>query len=172
MATATSTLGQIEVQGNGTGASFMTFHRPGVFAAYIGIDTDNVWKVGGWSMGAVAYKLWHEGSDGAGSGLDADLLDGFQSSQTNTASTVAVRDGSGDITTRLFKSTYPNGADAGITGFIGRISSDGTGDTFLRPQSIAQTKTLLGVGTMASRSLTISTGAPTGGVDGDVWFKI
>lgn len=68
----------VESQGTGgtAGAAFMSFHRPGAHAANFGIDTDNVWKVGGWSMGAVAYKLWHEGNDGAASGLDADLLDG------------------------------------------------------------------------------------------------
>jgi hypothetical protein len=61
MATATGSLGELETQGNGTGAAMMSFHRPGAFAAYIGIDTDNVWKVGGWSMGANAYKIMHEG---------------------------------------------------------------------------------------------------------------
>jgi hypothetical protein len=56
--------GVLEVRGTGSAdsAAFMQFHRPGVFAAYLGIDTDNQWKVGGWSMGAVAYKLWHEGN--------------------------------------------------------------------------------------------------------------
>lgn len=84
IAAASGATGGVEVQGQGSsataGAAFMTFHRPGAYAAHIGLDTDNFWKVGGWSMGAVAYKLWHEGSDGAGSGLDADLLDGQQGS--------------------------------------------------------------------------------------------
>lgn len=71
----------IEARGEtGAGhAAFMTFHRPGAFAAAFGIDTDNVWKVGGWSTGAVSYTIWHSGNDGAGSGLDADLLDGLSS---------------------------------------------------------------------------------------------
>lgn len=60
MATATGSLGPLEAQGNGTGAAMMSFHRPGAFAAYLGIDTDNIWKVGGWSMGANAYKILHE----------------------------------------------------------------------------------------------------------------
>lgn len=80
IAAASGGSGAFEAQAQGTGATagaaFMTFHRPGAHAAHIGLDTDNFWKVGGWYMGAVAYKLWHEGSDGAGSGLDADLLDG------------------------------------------------------------------------------------------------
>lgn len=80
MLTRTNTVAGFEVQAQGTGATagaaLMTFHRPSAHAAFFGLDTDNNWKVGGWSMGAVAYRLWHEGNDGTGSGLDADLLDG------------------------------------------------------------------------------------------------
>lgn len=49
--------------GGGAGdASYLTFHRPGVFAAALGIDTDNQLKYGGWSNGAVSYRVWHEGN--------------------------------------------------------------------------------------------------------------
>jgi hypothetical protein len=80
MGTATGNLGGIEVRGNGTGAAFMCFHRPSSFAAYLGLDTDNVLRFGGWSLGAASFALWHAGSDGSGSGLDADLLDGLHAS--------------------------------------------------------------------------------------------
>ncbi len=60
--TVTGSLGGIMVQGNGTNAAFMAFHRPSAFAAYFGIDTDNQWAVGGWSMGAVRYRILHEGN--------------------------------------------------------------------------------------------------------------
>ncbi|MGV3771025.1 MAG: gp53-like domain-containing protein [Sphingobium phenoxybenzoativorans] len=80
MAIATGGNGELEVRGNGTGAAMMTFHRPDAQAVYFGLDTDNNLKIGGWSLGAVAYKIWHAGNDGAGSGLDADLLDGQDSS--------------------------------------------------------------------------------------------
>jgi hypothetical protein len=55
---------QVYAAGSGVtaGAAFMTFHRPGNYAAYIGLDTDNQWKVGGWSMGANAYTIWHAGN--------------------------------------------------------------------------------------------------------------
>ncbi len=72
-----STSAEIEIRGNGTGGAFAAFNRPGAFAALLGIDVDNVWKVGGAGLGA--NPLWHAGNDGAGSGLDADLLDGEQS---------------------------------------------------------------------------------------------
>lgn len=62
MNVATSGLGEIMVLGNGTGAAMAAFHRPGAFAAYFGIDTDNKWKVGGWSMGAGSYEILHVGN--------------------------------------------------------------------------------------------------------------
>jgi hypothetical protein len=52
----------LEVKSAGVGNSaFMAFHIPGSFAANFGIDTDTFWKVGGWSMGGVAHKVWHDG---------------------------------------------------------------------------------------------------------------
>jgi hypothetical protein len=42
-------------------AAFMAFHKLD-WAANFGVDTDYQWKVGGWSMGAVSYRLLHEGN--------------------------------------------------------------------------------------------------------------
>ncbi len=54
--------GQIEVRSSGsTKAAFIAFHRPGAYAANFGLDTDNNFKVGGWSMGG-PYTLWHAGN--------------------------------------------------------------------------------------------------------------
>lgn len=45
-------------------------------------------------------QVWTSQNDGAGSGLDADLLDGYQSATAATANTIPIRDASGDITVR------------------------------------------------------------------------
>ena len=63
MATAAADLGEIEILGSG-GAAMALFHRPGSFASYFGLDTDNLWKVGGWSAGANAYAIYHQGYSG------------------------------------------------------------------------------------------------------------
>jgi hypothetical protein len=69
----------IEIQSlDASSAAYMNFHRPGAFAVRFGLDTDNQLKVGGWSSGAIAYKVWNEGNDGTGSGLDADKVDGLE----------------------------------------------------------------------------------------------
>ena len=79
-ATASGDQASLEVrQATGNSDAFMTFHVAGDFAAYFGIDgTTNDLFVGGWSMGANKYKIWHQNNDGSGSGLDADTLDGVQ----------------------------------------------------------------------------------------------
>ena len=78
--TASGNQASLEVyQGTAGSDAFMAFHVAGDYAGYFGMDGgDNQFKVGGWSLGAVAYKVWHEGNDGSGSGLDADTLDGTQ----------------------------------------------------------------------------------------------
>ena len=61
MNTSSTSLGEIEIKNNGTGAAMVAFNRTGSNAQYFGLDTDNYWKVGGWSAGNFAYKIWHEG---------------------------------------------------------------------------------------------------------------
>ena len=65
-----SNAGDLEIKGNGTGAAAMTFHRPGSYAVYFGLDTDNKLKIGGWSIGAVAHEIWHAGTFNPGNKVD------------------------------------------------------------------------------------------------------
>jgi len=94
MASTSGNLGGIEIYNSGVGNdAFMAFHAGSDFAMYFGLDADtNDLAVGGWSMGANKYKVWHAGNDGAGSGLDADTLDGISSAdflRADTADTAA-----------------------------------------------------------------------------------
>ena len=58
----TSTV-QLRSAGAAGDAAYVSFYRfGGSYAAHFGIDTDNQWKVGGWSMGANSYRLLHEGN--------------------------------------------------------------------------------------------------------------
>ncbi|MFS0720738.1 gp53-like domain-containing protein [Brevundimonas phoenicis] len=53
--------GALEVRAKtGDGAAYLTFHRPGQFAAFFGVDTDGELKFGGWSLGEVSYRIWSE----------------------------------------------------------------------------------------------------------------
>jgi hypothetical protein len=51
---------------------------------------------------ALGYTPWHANNDGAGSGLDADLLDGFNSSTAAVGNTIVLRNASADITGNIF----------------------------------------------------------------------
>jgi hypothetical protein len=41
----------------GTNAAVMSFHRPGAYAINMGLDTDNVFRLGGWSDGAIRIAI-------------------------------------------------------------------------------------------------------------------
>jgi hypothetical protein len=44
-------------QGTGGGAAVMSFHRPGAYGINMGLDTDNVFKIGGWTEGLNTYRF-------------------------------------------------------------------------------------------------------------------
>jgi hypothetical protein len=100
----------------------MTWGSTTTYGAQIWIDTDptgdmavrqrnNVGTWTGW------YDIWTSGNDGSGSGLDADLLDGYHLSTTrDAANTVPVRDGNGYLNLGWINTT--SGA---TTGTINKI---------------------------------------------------
>jgi hypothetical protein len=47
---------------NDAASAVISFLRDGKFGCHLGIDTDNVFKVGGWSFGANSFKIYHEGN--------------------------------------------------------------------------------------------------------------
>lgn len=100
MATATTGLGAFEIRAGAGGAGMVEVNRNGAWRAYFGVDTDNIWKVGGGSMGAVANIVWHAGNDGSGSGLDADLVRGSAPDTAATGGTIVKRSANGDISGR------------------------------------------------------------------------
>jgi hypothetical protein len=90
----------------------MGFHRHGAYAAHFGLDTDNQWKVGGWSMGAVSYRI-------------LTTADGTPS-ESVVGSTLVKRAAAGYIYTNYLNSTadIPGGQPAYVAGQ--------NGDNFLR----------------------------------------
>lgn len=130
---ASANAGLAVVQSTGASAAYMTFHRSGVYAVHFGLDTDNQFRYGAWSAGATSYKFWTEQNDGPGSGLNADLVDGYNTSEAATASTIAVRTASNYLYSEFFNSTA---AVANPT--IGSvIVENSSADGFLRKISLA-----------------------------------
>lgn len=50
----------LEVGNINNGSAIISFHRHGHYAEHFGLDSDNQWKVGGWSAGARADRIWHQ----------------------------------------------------------------------------------------------------------------
>jgi len=78
-------------------------------------------------------RIWNEANDGAGSGLDADLLDGLNSeANAATSSTIAARNGSGDIFARLIRSTYATGTGTPAATADVCFRNDSSSDNYIR----------------------------------------
>ena len=92
--------------------------------------------------GKAATSHTHDYLPTTGKAADSDKLDGYNSAAAGTASTVPVRDSSGDITTRLFKSTYAN--QATISGALA-FRTNNTTDNYIRFCSdMAAVRTFIG----------------------------
>ena len=142
IATSTGSQGAIEIYNGGAGNdAFMTFHTGGDYALYFGLDADNnSLSVGGWSMGANKYKIWHEGNDGSGSGLDADTLDGAQPNVSASNSTIVQRHSSGYIFANYFNTTA-NDVSSGVT----KVMVETSNDNYIRHGDAAAVRSFLNV---------------------------
>jgi hypothetical protein len=101
-------------------------------------DASNYVALASSSVTAGGYTVWHSGNDGSTSGLDADLLDGYNTSTSATASTVAVRDGSGHIYGNYILGSYFNASSGNSENpTIGQIWTQNTGDNYLRKSTPA-----------------------------------
>lgn len=66
----------LTISDTGTTSALIGFKNQSGVLGYIGVSsTDLIFRK---TDTSTVYKIWHEGNDGAGSGLEADLLDGKQ----------------------------------------------------------------------------------------------
>ena len=117
--TATGSQGAIEIYNTGSGKdAFMAFHTGSDYALYFGLDAGtNKLSVGGWSMGAASYAIYHEGNNPSFSqlgitassinalGINATTLDGVDSAnflRSNTSDSFST-----GILSITSGSTYP-----------------------------------------------------------------
>lgn len=54
--------GALSVRGDNTNSAAMSFHRPGLYAINMGLDTDNNFVIGGWSASATAFVMSGSGN--------------------------------------------------------------------------------------------------------------
>jgi hypothetical protein len=107
LGTTTSEVDTLQIyQATGNTDAFQSFHVNGDYAVHFGLDgTTNDLFVGGWSLGANKYKVWHAGNDGTGSGLDADTVDGYNPATASTANTIVLRDANANFSANVITAT-------------------------------------------------------------------
>ena len=85
--------------------------------------------------------IWDAGNDGIGSGLNADLLDGYQPSVAAAGNTIVQRHASGYIFANYFN-TAPNDVTSGVTKVLVETGNDG----YMRHGTQAALRTFIGAG--------------------------
>jgi len=95
-------------------AAYMTFHRPMHYAVRLGLDTDNKFKIGGWSLGNVAYEI-----------INANNFDTYIGNSTKLSSDYVQKSGatmSGNLSVRQNISTGFVSLNTGNTSLPGYIA--------------------------------------------------
>ena len=112
--------------------------------------------------------VWDAGNDGTGSGLDADLLDGYNTSTSATANTVVVREGSGHIYGNYILGSYFNASSGNSENpTIGQVWTQSTGDNYLRKSTPAHFISQLGLFTTGNDGS--GSGLDADNLDGVTW---
>jgi hypothetical protein len=114
--------------------------------------------------------IWHAGNDGVDSGLNADLLDGYNASEVANGSTIMARTGQGYAYATYFNQSSNEQENPNVTSVI--VSS---GDGFFRKATPAYLGTLMqtrNITNKAGTAKTVSSAAPAGGIDGDIWYQV
>ena len=131
----------------------------------------NTGNVSGAPLTFNGNTIWRADNDGSGSGLDADLLDGYNTSTSATANTVVVREANGHIYGNYILGSYFNATSGNSENpTIGQVWTQSTGDNYLRKSTPAHFKSQLGLwhtGNLSSPWHTGNDGAGSG-LDADL----
>ncbi|WP_210209327.1 hypothetical protein [Fulvimarina endophytica] len=106
---------------------------------------------GGQDLRRDGNRIWHAGNGGPGSGLSADDTDGFHAALGATPSTLAVRDGAGDINVRLVRTEFPADDSTGAHFFLTQNGTGAGADNYARPTSVGVVKARLGINDKVNR---------------------
>jgi hypothetical protein len=185
--------GSISIRGNATTqAAAMSFHRTGNYAINMGLDTDNVFKIGGWSSGIIMMSLNGSGNLTVPGNVTAASLTGYITGTNHgrTGPGVIFQPAAGSQATY---SGYPVGYSAmlipsangmpnsshyfylnkvaqrdGAGGWAGIAINFNTGDLYVgNTQDGANYATWKRL----ANEILMGTAAPSGGVDGDVYVQ-
>lgn len=117
-----------------------------LFTSSVGVTVTELLRIspdgGQTGLSFRSNTVWHAGNDGVGSGLDADTLDGFGTSQAAAGSTIPVRDSSGYLYGNYINMS-DNSQTASVTSIICKA-----GDNFYRSATAQAVGTFISGTTM------------------------
>lgn len=104
------------VSANSSTPAYMTFLRQGAYAIGLGIDTDNQFKIGGWSASGQSYTLLHSGNfntyspslSGQGATGNWNINISGKAAAASTANVIASSDNSAQFTFNIDVDTTTN----------------------------------------------------------------
>jgi hypothetical protein len=172
--------GHIELRSTNADPVSLGFHRSGYTACQLR-HSGNGLVLSGTSQGNSADLTVNGSISEGGTSLvskylgiaatatNSALLNGVASDSSNTVSTVVKRDTAGDVKCRLLRPEYVGTAPS--FAYINVQNAQGTGDNYVRSVTNAAFRTRVNAGYLGDKAYTVSTSAPSGGSDGDFWFK-
>lgn len=128
----------------------------GLTTSEVGYDEANSLRVTATQPQWGDNKIWHEGNDGLGSGLDADKVQGFLPAYGPVGSTLVVRDANGYVEAVHFKMTTTSAARTTDTIFYS------SNNDYLYKNTAAGFKTSLGLNNVENKSAATILGELTG----------
>jgi hypothetical protein len=132
--------GSISIRGNTSVPAAMSFHRTGAYAINMGLDTDNNFKIGGWSAGIVMMTLTPAGNLTVPGTVTAPTFAGnattayglnVATGRNNVANQVVRTDGSGYLQTGYINSEGNEGNNSNPPRVWGTNGSDNYLRTYL-----------------------------------------
>lgn len=141
----------------GTHVSFAQNSTRGFQLSVEDDTSSNVWVRSYQDAWGSWNKFWHSGNDGAGSGLDADLLDGAQPSASAGNNTIVQRSSNGYIYANYFNTTCNDISTSTPSHLMVQQSSDG----FIRKMTPANFISNQNIAKLASPAFTGTPTAPT-----------
>ena len=142
---------QLQAYCSDGGTAAMSFHRAGLYAVNLGLDPDNVFRLGGWSAPANVLQVNMQG--------DLTMLRHIYASN-------------GYMFAIHFNQSSSNSENPTIAG----IWANNSGDNYCRKSTPAHFKNQMGMyhndGTSTSNRIIVSSGEPGGTINnGDVWLQ-
>jgi len=138
--------------------AIMSFHRAGVYAVNMGLDSDNVFRIGGWSAPANLLQMTMGGALTMASSVTATSFSGAGTGLTGTASSLSIGGNAATATTAANGgvTSIVAGTNVTISGATGAVTINATAGT-ATAVTLPSTNPFVQNATTLSANLTIST---------------